>query len=61
LKKLRASKGFRNNLKRLDYNIVKLLKMDYLLLVFNGNVDFKILQIESSIKDSLAKLMVVMD
>jgi hypothetical protein len=38
LRKLRASKGSKNVLKRLDYNIVKHLKVDYLLLVFNGDV-----------------------
>jgi hypothetical protein len=35
LKKLCASKGSKNALKRLDYDIVKLLRVDYLPLIFN--------------------------
>jgi hypothetical protein len=52
LKKLRASKGSRNALKRLDYNIVKFLRIDYLPLVFNGDVVFEFPPIEKSTRDS---------
>jgi hypothetical protein len=61
LKKLHASNGCRNILKRLGYNIVKLLKVDNLLPVFNGDVVFEFPLIEISTKDSLAKLMVGID
>jgi hypothetical protein len=53
--------GSKNTLKRLDHNIVKLLEVDYLPLIFNGDVIFEFLPIKSSTKASLAKLMVGMD
>lgn len=46
LKKLCTSKGSRNAFKRLDYNIVKHLKVDYLLLVFNNDVVLNFRQLE---------------
>ena len=42
LKKLHATKGSKNALKKVDYNGVQHLKADYLLPVFNGDVGFEI-------------------
>jgi hypothetical protein len=42
LRKLHASKGSRNALKGLDYDAVKLLRMDFLPPVFNGDVIFEL-------------------
>jgi hypothetical protein len=61
LKKVRATKDFKNALKMLDYDNVKHLKVDYLPLVFNGDVVFKFPSIGSSSRSSHAKLMVGMD
>ena len=48
-------------MKRLDYDVVKLLRMDFLLLVFNGAIVFELPLVGSSIKNSQAKLIVGMD
>jgi hypothetical protein len=40
LKRLRATKDSRNALKKVDYDNIKHLKVDYLPLVFNGDVVF---------------------
>jgi hypothetical protein len=54
LRKLCASKGSRNALKGLDYDIVRLLRMDFLPLVFNGEVVFELPPIGSSVGNSQA-------
>jgi hypothetical protein len=61
LEEAHASKGSRNALKKLDYDIVKLQRVDYLSLIFNGDVVFEFLQFRSSIRNFQAKLMVGMD
>jgi hypothetical protein len=61
LRKLRASKGSRNALKGLDYDTVRLLRVDFLPLVFNGDVVFELPPIGSSVGNSQAKLIVGMD
>ena len=55
LRKLHASNGSRNALKMLGYNIVKLLKVDFLALVFNGDVVFELPPIKSFVGNSQAK------
>jgi hypothetical protein len=42
LRKLHISKGSRNALKGLDYDAVKLFRMDFFLLVFDGDVVFEL-------------------
>jgi hypothetical protein len=49
LRKLRASKGSRNALKGLDYDTVRLFRVDFLPPVFNGNVVFELPLIGSSV------------
>jgi hypothetical protein len=61
LKRLRATKGFRNALKKVDNDNVKHLKVDYLPPVFNGDVVFEFPSIRSSSTSSHAKFMVDMD
>jgi hypothetical protein len=61
LRRLHASKGSRNTLKGLDYDIVKLLRVDFLPLVFNGDVVFELPPLGSFVGSSQAKLMVGMD
>jgi hypothetical protein len=61
LKKLCATKGSRNALKKVDYDNVKHLKVDYLLPVFNGDIVFEFLSICSSSASFHTKLMVDMD
>jgi hypothetical protein len=61
LRKLHACKESRNALKGLDYDAVKLLRVDVLPLVFNGDVVFELPPVGSSIEDSQAKLMAGMD
>jgi hypothetical protein len=61
LKRLRTTKGSRNALKKVDYDNVKHLKVDYLPPVFNGDIVFKFPSIHSSSTSSQAGLMVGMD
>jgi hypothetical protein len=61
LKKLHASKGSRNALKGLDYDVVKLLRMDFLPPIFNGDVVFELPLMGSFVENLQAKLMVGMD
>jgi hypothetical protein len=61
LRKLYASKGSGIALKGLDYDAVKLLRMDFLLLVFNNDVVFELPPMGSSDRNSQAKFMVGMD
>jgi hypothetical protein len=61
LRKLHASKGSRNALKGLDYDAVKLLRVDFLPLIFNGDVVLKLPPMGSSVKNLQAKLMAGMD
>jgi hypothetical protein len=61
LKRLRATQGSRNALKKVDYENVKHLKVDYLPLVFNGDVIFEFPSIRSSSISFQAGLMVGMD
>jgi hypothetical protein len=61
LRKLHASKKSRNALKGLDYNAVKLLRVDFLPPVFNGDVVFELPPVGSSVGSSQAKLMVGRD
>jgi hypothetical protein len=61
LRKLHASKGSRNALKGLDYDAVKLLRMDFLPPVFNGDVVFELPPVGSFVENLQAKLMVGMD
>ena len=41
LKRLHATKGSRNALKKVNYDNIKHLKVDYLPPVFNGDVVFE--------------------
>ena len=61
LRKLRASKGSRNALKGLDCDTVKLLRVDFLPPIFNGDAVFELPPTGSSVGNLLAKLMVGMD
>jgi hypothetical protein len=61
LKRLRFTKGSRNALKKVDYDTVQHLKVDYLLPIFNGDVVFEFPSIRSLSACSQAKLMVGMD
>jgi hypothetical protein len=61
LKRLRFTKGSRNALKKVDYDSVQHLKVDYLPPVFNGDVVFEFLSICSLSASSQAGLMVGMD
>jgi hypothetical protein len=61
LRKLSASKGSRNALKRLDYDTIKLLRMDFLPPVFNSDLVFELLPIGNPSMDSQVKLMVGMN
>ena len=61
LRKLHASKGSRNALKGLDYDAVKLFRMDFLPPIFNGDVVFELPPIGSSNGNLQAKLMVGID
>jgi hypothetical protein len=61
LKRLHFTKGSRNALKKVDYDSVQHLKVDYLPPVFNGDVVFEFPSIRSSSASSQAKLMVGMD
>jgi hypothetical protein len=42
LRKLCASKGFGNVLKRLNYNTKNIQKVEFLLLIFNRHVVFEL-------------------
>jgi hypothetical protein len=61
LKRLHATKDSRNALKKVDYNGVQHLKVDYLLPVFNGDVVFEFPSICSLSASSQAGLIVGMD
>jgi hypothetical protein len=61
LKRLRATKGSRNALKKVDYDDVQHLKVDYFPPVFNGDVVFEFPSIRSSTTSSQAGLIVGMD
>jgi hypothetical protein len=61
LRKLRASKGSRNTLKGLDYDIVKLLRVDFLPPVFNSDVVFELPPMGSFVGNLQTKPMVGMD
>jgi hypothetical protein len=61
LKRLRFTKGSRNALKKVDYDSIKHLKVDYLPPVFNGDVVFEFPSIRSLSASSQAGLMVGMD
>jgi hypothetical protein len=61
LKRLRFTKGSRNALKKIDYDSVQHLKVDYLPLVFNGDVVFEFPSIRSLLASSQAGLIVGMD
>jgi hypothetical protein len=61
LKRLFATKGSRNALKKVDYDNVKHLKVDYLPPVFNGDVVFEFPSICSLSTSSHVKFMVGMD
>jgi hypothetical protein len=61
LKSLCATKGSRNALKKVDYDSVQHLKVDYLPPVFNGDVVFEFPSTRSSSTSSQAGLMVGMD
>jgi hypothetical protein len=61
LRKLHAFKGSRNALKRLDYDTVKFLRVDFLPLVFTGDIEFELLPLGSSAGNLQAKLMMEMD
>jgi hypothetical protein len=52
LKKLRASNGSRKTLKGLDYDVVKLLRVDFLPPVFNGDIVFELPPMGSSVGNS---------
>jgi hypothetical protein len=60
LKRLRFTKGSRNALKKVDYDSVQHLKVDYLPPVFNGDVVFEFPSIRSLSASSQAKLIVGM-
>ena len=61
LKRFCTTKGSRNALKMLDYDNVKHLKVDYLPLIFNGDIVFEFPSILSSFRNSHTKFMVDMD
>jgi hypothetical protein len=61
LKKLRASKGSRNTLKGLDYDTVRLLRVEFLPPVFNSDVVFELPPMDSFVGNLQAKFMVGMD
>ena len=61
LRKLHVSKGSRNAQKRLDYDAVKFLRMDFLPPVLNSDVVFELPPIGSFVKNLQAKFMVGMD
>jgi hypothetical protein len=61
LKRLRATKGSRNVLEKVDYDNVQHLKVDYLPPVFNGDVVFEFPSIRSSSTSSQVGLMMGMD
>jgi hypothetical protein len=61
LKRLRTTKGSRNALKKVDYDSVQHLKVDYLPPVFNGDVVFEFPSVRSSSTSSQARLMMGMD
>jgi hypothetical protein len=61
LKRLRFTKGSRNALKKVDYDNVQHLKVNYLPPVFNGDVIFEFPLIGSLSTSSHARLMVGMD
>ena len=61
LKKLRFSKGTRNAQKKIDYDSVHHVKVEYLPPVFNGDVVFEFPSIRSLSKSSQVGLMVGMD
>jgi hypothetical protein len=61
LKRLHFTKGSRNALKKVDYDNVQHLKVDYLPPVFNGDVVFEFPSICSLSASSQAGLMVGMD
>jgi hypothetical protein len=61
LKRLCFTKGSRNALKKVDYDSVQHLKVDYLPPVFNGDVVFEFPSIRSLSASSQAGLMVGMD
>jgi hypothetical protein len=48
LKRLRASKGTRNVFKTLDFDNLDILRVQFLLLTFNGNVLFELPPIDTS-------------
>ena len=58
LRKLHGSKESRFTFKGLNYDTVKLLKVDFLLLVCNADVVFELPHIRSFVGNSQAKLMV---
>jgi hypothetical protein len=61
LKRLHFTKDSRNALKKVDYDNVQHLKVDYLPLVFNGDVIFEFPSVRSLSASSQAGLMVGMD
>ena len=61
LRKLCASKGSGNALKGLDYDTVRLFRVDFLLPVFNSDIVFELSSIGSSIGNLQTKVMVGMD
>jgi hypothetical protein len=61
LKRLRFTKGSRNALTKVDYDSVQHVKVDYLPLVYNGDVVFEFLSVRSLSASSQAGLMVDMD
>jgi hypothetical protein len=61
LKRLRFTKGSKNALKKVDYDSVQHLKVDYLPPIFNGDVVFEFPLIRSLSASSQAGLMVGMD
>jgi hypothetical protein len=61
LKRLRTTKGSRNALKKVDYDSVQHLKMDYLPPIFNGDVVLEFPSTRSLSTSSQAGLMVDMD
>ena len=61
LKRLHFTKGSRNALKKVDYDSIQHLKVDYLPSVFNGDVVFEFPSIHSLSASSQAGLMVGMD
>jgi hypothetical protein len=56
LGKLHASKESRNTLKGLDYDAVKFLRMDFLLLVFNSDVVYELPSIGRFVGNSQAEI-----